>query len=577
MPDLFAGTSGPQDAKIAIVGESWGAEERRRRLPLVGQSGELCDSLLSQSGIERDDCFTTNLISEQPPRNNMWEFFYPTQEARANGKACIRGLYPKPNVVEGVELLRAQLGAVKPEVVIGFGNYTLWALTDDCFGVGDDQRRKVPTGITAWRGSQLYCREDMGGFPFMPTFHPAAAMRQWPWTYAIKHDLQNRLPKVFRNEWAAPYYKFTIRPSYGEVMEALDDFLELAQRSGPLRLSVDLETYAGHIDSLGLGATAFSAICIPFMSLNDPRGYWSPEEEWTIIQKARKLLSHPNVQIVGQNFLYDAQYFALYWNLFLVPYIDTMLLHHVCWPGTPKPLEYLSSLYCHYHRYWKSEDDEWQAKGAEDEHWTYNCKDVVATLEISYELEKVVKTLGLTEQAAFQMRQFPMVLRMMLRGINIDRDKRAEVSVELAETIGQYAARFEQLIPSDVYPPDPKKVPWYRSPQQQGYIFYDLLGVKEITKDKRRTVNDDALERIGASEPILRPIVQAIQEFRSVGVFYNTFCKKALDPDDRMRCSFNIAGTRTFRWNSDENAFKRGGNLQNIPSGTEEELDVPKS
>jgi len=34
-----------------------------------------------------------------------------------------------------------------------------------------------------------------------------------------------------------------------------------------------------------------------------------------------------------------------------------------------------------------------------------------------------------------------------------------------------------------------------------------------------------------------------------------------------MRCSFNIAGTETFRFSSSENAFGTGTNLQNIPSG----------
>jgi hypothetical protein len=38
-----------------------------------------------------------------------------------------------------------------------------------------------------------------------------------------------------------------------------------------------------------------------------------------------------------------------------------------------------------------------------------------------------------------------------------------------------------------------------------------------------------------------------------------------------MKCSFNTAGTETFRWSSSTNAFWRGTNLQNIPKGEENE------
>lgn len=37
-----------------------------------------------------------------------------------------------------------------------------------------------------------------------------------------------------------------------------------------------------------------------------------------------------------------------------------------------------------------------------------------------------------------------------------------------------------------------------------------------------------------------------------------------LDPDGRMRCSYNIAGTETGRWSSSKNVHGRGTNLQNI-------------
>ena len=53
MPDLFHGTSGPHDADIAVVGESYGIEEARKQKPFIGQSGGLLDKLLAGAGIPR--------------------------------------------------------------------------------------------------------------------------------------------------------------------------------------------------------------------------------------------------------------------------------------------------------------------------------------------------------------------------------------------------------------------------------------------------------------------------------------------------------------------------------------------
>ena len=62
---------------------------------------------------------------------------------------------------------------------------------------------------------------------------------------------------------------------------------------------------------------------------------------------------------------------------------------------------------------------------------------------------------------------------------------------------------------------------------------------------------------------------------RSLGVFLSTFVNAPLDVDGRMRCSFNIAGTETYRFSSSKNAFGSGMNMQNIPKGGEsDELDL---
>lgn len=569
--DLFAGTSGPHDARIVIVGESWGTAERVKSRPFVGVSGQELDKILAESNLSRDDIFCTNIVNEQPMNNDMWQFFYPTQEARKEDRTKLRGLYPKPNITEGLDRLREQLSIVRPEIVIGFGNYALWALTEDSFNITDSNKRKVPTGIAAWRGSQLYCTADMGGARLLPTFHPAAALRTWPWRYAIKHDLRRRLPKAFSRDWDEPKRDFILKPTLAQTTFFLHNLL-FELEAGPVELSVDLETRAGHIACIGLAHATRRAICIPFMCAERIEGYWTADEEQKLIPILRRILTHPNARLIGQNFLYDAQYFALWWQIIVSCDHDTMLMHHVCWPGTPMGLGYLSSLYCFYHRNWKSEgklgeDKDWGEDTPEEQLWNYNCLDAVITLEVAQEINKLIDILGLRSQADTQMQQFSVLLRVMLRGIKIDTRTRAEVTLELAETIALYEARFDLIIPEAVFPRSPKKKPWWRSPQQQSELFYDHLHIRATAS---RSMKDVDLERIGRMEPLLRPLTSALQEYRSLGVFHNTFCKARLDPDDRMRCSYNPTA-KTFRYKSSKNAWNRGGNLQNLPSGREDD------
>jgi hypothetical protein len=89
----------------------------------------------------------------------------------------------------------------------------------------------------------------------------------------------------------------------------------------------------------------------------------------------------------------------------------------------------------------------------------------------------------------------------------------------------------------------------------------------------KRTLNDDALQTISLREPLLKPLINAISDIRTMGIFLSNFLTAALDSDQRMRCAYNIGGSAsgksapvTYRLSSSENAFGSGTNLQNVPS-----------
>ena len=76
-----------------------------------------------------------------------------------------------------------------------------------------------------------------------------------------------------------------------------------------MKLAVDIETRAGHIACVGIAWNERDALCIPLMAVERKDGYWSEQEEAQIAFALYQILTHPNAEVIGQNFSYDAQYF----------------------------------------------------------------------------------------------------------------------------------------------------------------------------------------------------------------------------------------------------------------------------
>jgi len=294
-------------------------------------------------------------------------------------------------------------------------------------------------------------------------------------------------------------------------------------------------------------------------------GYFDAEEETEIILKMRELLTHPNVSVVGQNFLYDAQYFANHWGF--VPNLreDTMFMQNILFPGLPKGLDFLASMYCENYTYWKAEGKLWDPRMPEEQLWSYNCKDACYTYEIYEACTPMLVQKQMSGIYRFQMELWWDVLHMMLRGVRIDMAYRKQLSGELLDEISKRETWLSAVCGHPLNPKSPK--------QMQKFFYDDLkLPVQRQRKGTRGiTTDDEALEKLSHLEPLVAPICNTIRELRSLGVFHSTFVCAGLGEDLRMRCSFNPAGTETYRFNSSKDAFDSGTNLQNVPKGDEEE------
>lgn len=539
-----------------IVGEAPGQEEERAGIPFIGQSGRFLDENLHAVGLLRGSCFVTNVCRHKPPANpknrnpndiNLW-FSSNVNPPKGGEWVRLGDHWVHPHIRDGYTLLQQELDLVKPKLIIALGNVSLWALTGH-------------TGISKWHGSRL----SPPGVPgtVVPCIHPAAVLRQMELQPAFRMAIQ-RAKDIYEGKQVPRVYSFTIEPTFGQVSSALYRILALADAaSSDLVLSGDIETRAGMITCLGFALNETEAVCIPFLTANPVRPfYWDLEQETAIVSLVQRIFKHPKILHVGQNYLYDCQYYGRHWIAKPVRVFDTMIGHHSLFSSMRKGLDFLSFMYAQDHVYWKDESKDWDPKVGEKQLWTYNCKDACITHEVFGGIHSMRKDIGLGQHFDFQQSLFFPVLRMMERGVKWDLGQRKAFKQQLTAAGKERRTLIEMMTGENLYGRtgvSSKKVMKF---------FYDTLqmpGIRSL-KTGNPTADSDALEVIATREPLLRPLAAALNEARTITTFESTFIDAEVDTDGRMRSAFNIAGPITYRFSSNENAFHSGLNFQNIPT-----------
>jgi DNA polymerase-1 len=187
----------------------------------------------------------------------------------------------------------------------------------------------------------------------------------------------------------------------------------------------------------------------------------------------------------------------------------------------------------------------------------YNGLDCCITAEVLEVLQPQLDNHTAATYAFSRALQGP-VLEMRLRGIRIDAARKAEVIEEFFEKLDVLETNLERIVREGV---GFHGFNWRSNPDLIK-LFYDKLRIPPIRRQGRPTVNRDALERLELYT-IAQPIVKHITTMRDIGKKIGVL-RTEVDPDGRMRTSYNIAGTSTGRFSSSFSEFGTGTNLQNI-------------
>jgi len=551
---------GPANAQMMIVAECVSYRDLQSTTILNDRE---FDRMLSEAGANRSQCFISALIKEPCCGQNFESQVAKAKKDIIPDHKALHDKFVKPCVLAGLSRLVADIELVKPKIILGLGNGVLFALTGKW-------------GVKAWRSSILeYTTPGGHTCHVIPTYTPAYIQMLWKERNIAIHDIRKAWNLACSNEPILPPVEcFIAEPSFPEAAKCLQDLLGQV-RVSPTKLAVDVETRGGHLACIGIAWSETNAICIPQIravvaampNWQSRINYWREDEEAYLTFLLYQLLTHPNAQIIGQNFIYDAQYFYRHLNFIPRFHRDTMLAQHSMFSSMQKGLDFLSAMYSKHHIYWKDESKNWDPKLGEKQLWIYNCRDCIRTFEIDTVQQSMIDAFAptwpkLRSVHDFQQSLFYPVLQTMITGICVDNQSKGRLSGELAEAI---KTREDWLASVLGFPLNIK------SPKQMQDTFFRLFAQKPVISRKtgNPTTDDSALERISAREPLLLPLCDVIRELRSLGVFRSTFLEAPVDEDRRMRCSFNIAGTETYRFSSSENAFGSGMNLQNIPKGDE--------
>lgn len=561
---------GPSDARVMVVGEAPGADEDRQGHPFVGAAGTLLREELAKVGIPPDKVFYANLCQERPPRNELRHSF--------NDKGL-----PNDKVIEGLTALRADIERINPNLIIPLGAYALKFLT----GKGKWNRKgdeQGYTGIGTYRGSILEGMDFCGRRKCLPSYHPAAVLRNYPWKHILRADLQRAAEQQAFPEIRRPQQATIIEPLgshrddwaswlVSEPGTPSPEFRWTDDRGAPIsdestRLSSD-PFLSGDIEYIGskllcLGVTRHADISIVF-----------PTRGAADVSYIRDILLH-GVPLCFQNAMFDCSILEYHYEIACLQYLlhDTMIAMHAAYTEFPKDLGFIASIFTEQpvwydhvtEGFWKEVS---KALGGrvplavyEAVYHPYNAIDV----RVTHRAMQSMLADELTDPDVGRTYRHEMALIRPLweigkRGVLMDVDKIARLKKQLEEEIGVLEAGLALLNAGK---------PWnVKSGQQKAEFLYETLAIPfrgGQTPKGQWKMDDTTLANIQlkVTDPKHKAAIKMIRDCTERRDRISKFCEIDLDDDGRMRCHYDPAKTVTGRLASRKfYPTGRGTNLQN--------------
>lgn len=271
----------PSSRRIALIGEAPGQDEEIQGQPFVGASGRFLAALLKQAGTSKESCFVGNISQHRPPGNKIEAFEW-------------HGL----QIQHGLDQLRHDLEAFKPNVVVLLGNVPLRAAKDPMSLMPLSKRRFSNSN---WRGS-LFIGEKgsvFEGMKCLSTLHPAYCLRDFGQAPLLMLDLKKAVREGDSPVLVMPEEKVVIPATFDEAIGLLDQLQAWDEPFG-----TDIEGYLRSLRSIAFAPTPNLAYVLPFCHTDRSR-WWTPQQEIQLFRRLAEVMENYRVRKIWQNGLYD--------------------------------------------------------------------------------------------------------------------------------------------------------------------------------------------------------------------------------------------------------------------------------
>ena len=542
---------GPRSSRVMIVGEAPGATEMARGQPFVGASGELLDRMLGRAGITPSECFFTNICHIQPQGAKLNDFnWFLTPEGRTH-------------LLVGMLQLQKDLFDIRPNLVFALGAQPLRVLTSKA-------------GIDKYRGSILAATPPFPPVKVIGTYHPAYILRSWDYKAVAEMDLSRCKEDAKFPELRLPERELLLHPNRDVRNRVIPEMLQAEW------LAVDIECWEKEDGSWSLACCGFSDRANRALTIHN----YSPEDLADIA-----LLCGSSVPKVFQNGQFDVTVLeqqsgikvngwgeknsdgvsAVGW--------DTMLAQHALYPecasstddfssglkgskrvnsALRKGLGFLTSINTR-EPFYKDDGKLWKETNDLQMFWRYNALDAAVTREIRDVQETDLNNFRNFGTFQRKMRAVRVLMDTTRTGILVDVGERQRMKKEVETEI----ARLQLFLNAGAG--KPVNVSSSGVNGDVGKLLYQQLGlpVKLNRETNNPTADKDAI--IELAEKYGHPLLLTILSIRERRKVVETYLDSRLSPDGRIRCSYDLTGTRTHRLASRASIDGTGQNLQNQP------------
>jgi len=510
---------GPDDADVLFIGEAPGADEDKRGVPFIGQSGKVLRREIERVGLS--NVRITNLVRCRPPGNRA-----PTHEEI---KAC------RP-------YLDAELELVKPKYVVTLGAPSSKAIL-----------RK--SKITQDHG-QLVPKDNFIG---MPIFHPAYILRDPSKLPAMQRDLE-RLAREVKDEQVDQSIEWELL-----TRDNFDQFV--AEFEAAPRFAFDTETSGlfmhdpkGRIRSLQIALDVRTWVIRLYMPDTPMPKHETQYNFLHWLEAAAR-----GKWAAAANGKFDNNWLTRQYGISFHLDFDTGLAHHVIDENSPHGLKELSRGYLDAPDYDIPLREKLEAPSLPPDRrqvfYEYGARDPHNTLKLAIKFDAMFKK-DKNLRRLFYKLVMPAARALQsveLVGITLDMAKRDQMEIEVRKKIEQCLAELNAMTAKEGV----SDINW-DSPQQVAKFLYGTLKIEPtvLTDGGNPSTGEEALLDIRDQHPIANKLV----EYREVAKFMSTYLEgwKEYTYDGRVYFSTKIHGTVTGRWSSRLHQTPRDGIIRNL-------------